>query len=475
MNPKTRWVVYIASILVVTLIMVLLTYRQSINFDLFAISVIYLQSGVPILPVVIYIVFIAVSVVYGIFWFFFFFTFGIIFLASFGKAIQISVDEKDLPNVSILIAALNEEQVIERTLSNLVKVKYPKEKLEILIVASGSTDRTEEICRKFKEITVLNDPVQKPGKPAALNYGVKNVKNDIIVMYDADCIVQPDSLIPLAATLTDSQYEGAVGPVQIHNRVNSLTKGISLEYCFFTGRGLMFHIKQRLGRHPEFMGSNCAIRKSALEKLGGFNEEELTEDLRIGFELRTQNKKVGFAPEARVEEMAPTTWDAFYKQRLRWYLGYFRIIDSYKSQLGPVTGLSMMTHVQYPLLFLGVPIFALLISLISMGIGIPLNAFLISSGFPVSIPPCPIEQAFLSSSTILFFSLDWMVIGFSIIALIFNFGLLFNSVRKYGNRDYSLLKYLLSYMRVQWLGFKHNFKDPHKVQLAWEKTEKSVA
>jgi cellulose synthase/poly-beta-1,6-N-acetylglucosamine synthase-like glycosyltransferase len=236
----------------------------------------------------------------------------------------------------------------------------------------------------------------------------------------------------------------------------------------------MFEIKQRLGRHPMFMGSNCAIKKSTLEELGGFNEESLTEDLRIGLELRVRNKKVGFAPEARIQEIATSNWDDLKKQRLRWVVGYFRVLDEYKKRLGPVTGLSMMIHGNYPLVIIGTGIFAVIISLISMAIGIPLNHVILNSSPTLFVPFRLIELSFLNSYTLIFFNLDWMVLFFSFISLIFTISLLLSSIRKYGNKKYGLLRHFGWLLRIQWLHFSFHFRDVSKIQVGWEKTEKTI-
>lgn len=460
MNTKLRWLIYTSVMLGITTLIVLLTFPQSIVFDLFTYSSIFLglAGAYVAFSIIHFVVFVIASVFYGLFWFFFFFSFGILFLASFGTAVQIHAEEKALPSVSILIAALNEEEFIETLLTNLVNANYPKEKLEILAITSGSTDRTEEICRKFKEVTVLNEPLQRSGKPAAMNYGLRNAKNDVIVAYDADVIVPPDSLMHLAAVLTDPQYDASSGTVQIRNQKTPTSRGVALEFTFFSGRGLFFEIKQRLDRHPLYFGSNSAIRKSVLLEIGGYNEDDLVEDLRVAFELRRRDKKVGFAPEARVTELTPTNFRDLYNQRSRWIGGFKQVADEYKRDLGPITGLSQLIHLQLPLYFVLIPVFILLISLISFFAGLPLNLPILLSN-----PALFVLQSF-----------DWMVITFSIGALVFIIGLLFNAVRKYADKKYGLLLALPTYLRNQWLYYRFQSGMIVPEVDGWKKTEKST-
>ena len=134
----------------------------------------------------------------GCFFFFAFILFyGIDFLASFGGADYPKGSESFTPPVSVLIPAKDEEKVIGNTLESFTEADYPKNNLEIVVIASDSTDKTAEICEKYQDrlnITVLTDPLPKKGKPAALNYGLKHTSHDLICVYDADTFVRKETL-----------------------------------------------------------------------------------------------------------------------------------------------------------------------------------------------------------------------------------------------------------------------------------------
>jgi len=111
--------------------------------------------------------------------------YGIHILASFGKGYRTKTPY--YTDVSILIASKNEKILLERTLNSIIESTYPIEKIQLIIITSGSTDNTTEFCNSFARdhgtinIEVLSDNLPKQGKPPALNYGLKYVKNDIIV------------------------------------------------------------------------------------------------------------------------------------------------------------------------------------------------------------------------------------------------------------------------------------------------------
>ena len=90
---------------------------------------------------------------------------------------------EELPGISIVIAAYNEEKVIKSRLENCLKVDYPMDKLEIIIASDGSDDRTCEIVRKYSDKgIVLYDYKERRGKVNVLNETVPKAKNDIIVL-----------------------------------------------------------------------------------------------------------------------------------------------------------------------------------------------------------------------------------------------------------------------------------------------------
>jgi len=96
------------------------------------------------------------------------------------------------PNVSVLIPARNEENVIGRILQRMTELTYSKEKLEVIVIDDASTDRTgqiaEEFAKKHEYIKVIHRGIEDggKGKPAALNHGLKYVKGEIVYCFDAD-------------------------------------------------------------------------------------------------------------------------------------------------------------------------------------------------------------------------------------------------------------------------------------------------
>jgi len=334
---------------------------------------------------------------------------GIGFLASFGKVKYPKGSENFTPPLSVIIPALNEEKIIGPTLDSFVNSKYPKENLEIVVVASGSTDRTVEICQEYQDrlnLKIVTDPLSKKGKPAALNLGLKNASHDILCIFDSDLHVKEDTLQYLVRPLYDLEITASCGPIELRNwNVNKLTKAIAIEYAFMVGMGLYYEIRQRLGRSLWFLGRNYCIRRDVMEEVGGWNEDALTEDLHLSVQLSMLNKKIAHAPHAVTNELAPTTWKTYKHQRRRW-------VGGYKQGLNAAMELDKRSVIlrNFGMLHFGhINNFALVAIIPALIFGLVVN--------------------------------DYYLMLICITEFIFTFGMAVISIKKYGNRRYRLLLY----------------------------------
>jgi cellulose synthase/poly-beta-1,6-N-acetylglucosamine synthase-like glycosyltransferase len=113
----------------------------------------------------------------------------------------------ELPSVSILIPAHNEEAVIAKKLQNTLSLDYPRDKLELVVVSDGSTDRTDTIVKKF----TADCPLQfirvdsRKGKANALNKGLQHVNGEIVVFSDSSIMLEKDALKAITKAFADSE------------------------------------------------------------------------------------------------------------------------------------------------------------------------------------------------------------------------------------------------------------------------------
>lgn len=115
------------------------------------------------------------------------------------------------PKASFVIAAYNEAGVIGQKIENTLALDYPADKLEILIVTNGCTDRTNEIVRSYDDPRVRLIALEKPGKMEAVNLGVAEASGEIIVFSDADFMLDPHTLRLMARKFADPEVGGVSG------------------------------------------------------------------------------------------------------------------------------------------------------------------------------------------------------------------------------------------------------------------------
>jgi len=180
------------------------------------------------------------------------------------------------PHVSVIIPAYNEEKYIEKCLSSLIKLDFPKEQLEIILVNNNSKDKTREIVKKnFPTVRIIDE--ERQGVVFARIAGVNAAKGKIIAFTDADTVVPPDWLTKIMKEY-DNFKVVAVGGPRLLSPYNFRAKidNLLVNPFFF-----IFKI---------FPGHNMSFRKEAYLAGGGFStQSNLAEDFYINHQL----KKVG--------------------------------------------------------------------------------------------------------------------------------------------------------------------------------------
>lgn len=239
---------------------------------------------------------------------------------------------KDLPTFSIIVPVKNEEKVIGRLLNALLRLNYPKDRVEIIVVEDGSTDNTREICERYAEIgggnvKILHKPFSN-GKPSALNFGVEHACGEVVAFFDADNVPEPDALISVCKYFEDSKVAAVQGrTLSINSEENMLTKFVSIEeavWCEAYLRG-----KDVLNLFVHLRGSCQFIRRDVLKRIGGFDGEALSEDMDLSVRLAEKGYKIRYAADVRSWQETPSTVGQLFKQRTRWFRGTMQVALKY--------------------------------------------------------------------------------------------------------------------------------------------------
>ena len=250
-----------------------------------------------------------------------------------------AIDDKQLPAVTVLVPARNEEKVIAATVAHLQRLHYPADKLEIMIINDGSGDGTLAAARRQAgndpRFRFLDIPAAESGrgKSATLNRALQEAGGAALAVYDADNLPEEDALRLLAWELvSDRRLAAVTGKFRAYNAGrNLLTRFINLESIAFqwiiqAGRWFFLHIST-------LPGTNYIIWKSVVEALGGWDEEALTEDAELTFRIYQKGLWVGFLPRAATWEQEPETLAVWIRQRTRWARGNNYLISKFGRRL----------------------------------------------------------------------------------------------------------------------------------------------
>lgn len=283
-----------------------------------------------------------------------YFTFLFILLFFANKKRMLKIPKlKSFPSISIIIPAHNEQENIKETIENVKKLRYPRKK-EIIVVDDGSTDKTFEIAKKIKGIKVFKK--KRGGKASALNFGIKKAKGEIIACVDSDSYPEKDALLK-----TVPFFEKNVGAVTtsvfVKNAKGLLERLQEIEYVMIAWSRKLFEFLDAIYVTP---GPMSLYRKDILEKIGGFDEKNLTEDIEIAWRLTKHNYKIKMALDAKVYTSVPKTIKKWWKQRLRWNIGGLQTTSKYfhlfmKKEFGKLgTFLLPLFSISYVLSMVGI-------------------------------------------------------------------------------------------------------------------------
>jgi cellulose synthase/poly-beta-1,6-N-acetylglucosamine synthase-like glycosyltransferase len=239
---------------------------------------------------------------------------------------------ESLPTISIIVPVKDEEKVVDRLLGALLRLDYPPEKREILIVEDGSSDRTVKICMEYVgrypgQVRLLRKPVSN-GKPSALNYALKHARGEILAFFDADNVPEPNILQRVVGYFSDSSVAAVQGRLCVINAdENMLTKFVSYEeaaWCEAYLRG-----KNALNLFVHLKGSCQFIRRRVLEKMNGFDEEALSEDMELSARLTEMGYRIKYASDVRSWQETPSNIKQIFMQRIRWFRGTMEVAFRY--------------------------------------------------------------------------------------------------------------------------------------------------
>lgn len=260
---------------------------------------------------------------------------AIIALAKFCSKVLGSVTSNGnsafLPSVTLIIAAYNEDRVIDAKIRNSLALDYPKDHLRILVVSDGSTDATPQIVRGYENqgVLSLHEPPRR-GKTAALNRAVAMSTTDIVIFSDANNLFEINALREMVKHFADPRVGGVCGLKQIHSApARESSQGDSLYWKY---ESAIKEAESRLGSITTADGEIFAVRRSLYQPI---DESVINDDAEITLGLVRKGYRVLYERCALSFEHASIRIEDDFHVKVRMVSGGFQTIARHWAFLLP--------------------------------------------------------------------------------------------------------------------------------------------
>ncbi|MBO0869393.1 MAG: glycosyltransferase [Micromonosporaceae bacterium] len=238
--------------------------------------------------------------------------------------------------VSVIVPAYNEKEGIVPAVRSLAGGDHPT---EVVVVDDASTDGTAELVEDLALPNVRVVRVPPGGKATALNAGLAMSVCDIVVMVDADTVVEPDAIHNLVQPFADPGVGAVAGNVKVGNRRSIWARWQHIEYV--VGFNVDRRLYDTLRCMPTVPGALGGFRRQAVADAGGVTDETLAEDTDLTIAVQRAGWRVVYEETARAWTEAPATLRQLWLQRYRWSYGTMQAFWKHRRALrAPGSGFS---------------------------------------------------------------------------------------------------------------------------------------
>jgi cellulose synthase/poly-beta-1,6-N-acetylglucosamine synthase-like glycosyltransferase len=240
--------------------------------------------------------------------------------------------EGELPTVAVVVPCFNEENTVQLTMNSLLKLDYPDDKLQIIVVDDGSTDNTWKNLQAY-----ANNPrvrlfhKENGGKHTAMNFALEHTNADLIGCLDADSVVEPDALKRIVPIFLNRKIAAVTPGIHVRTPETMLQHMQNVEYRLSIFNRWIF---AALGSVFITPGPFSFFRSSVLHELGGWKYAHSTEDMELALRIQLAGHLIANAPKAVVHTATPRTLRKLFHQRVRWTYGWLRNAMDYWYMIG---------------------------------------------------------------------------------------------------------------------------------------------
>ncbi len=261
--------------------------------------------------------------------------------------------DEDLPSVTMLFAAYNEEDHVAEKLQNTLDLDYPADKLQVVIVSDGSSDRTNAILSSVDDPRfVVAIRSVREGKCAALGVAVQHAKNSIFVLSDSSTMFAPDAIRKLVRHFQDSKVGAVCGALTFgYNAESRQTEGLYWKY-----ETILRLMEARLGATLTPSGAIYAVRGDAYVPPAS---DVMVDDIVTLMNVRQAGYQVHYDPEAKAVDFPASSVAGEFRRRIRIGTGSFRVLPALLRI--PQSGFSAFAFFSHKLLRWIIPVLLILV------------------------------------------------------------------------------------------------------------------
>lgn len=235
----------------------------------------------------------------------------------------------ELPPVTLIVTAYNEELFIEKKIQNSISLNYPSGKLFFLFVTDGCTDKTDEIIRAYPQVVLLTDKERK-GKTAALNRAMQNVQTPVVVFTDANTLLHENCLLKMVRHYDDKKVGGVAGEKRIFD-IERSAAGLG-ERLYWEYESLLKKADSKFYTVIGAAGELFSIRTELFQPV---KESIILDDFVLSAKVCQQGYRFVYEEEASAVEASSVSMEEERKRKVRISAGCFQAILLLKGLLNP--------------------------------------------------------------------------------------------------------------------------------------------
>lgn len=270
---------------------------------------------------------------------------------------------------SVIVPVYNRPAEVDELLESLTHQTYTN--FEVIIVEDGSVEDCKAEVEKVKDalnVTYFFKANSGPGQ--SRNYGAERAQGEWLVFLDSDCFLDPDYFESVEKRMAEDTFELFGGPDRDHPSFTSVQKGISYSMTSFLTTGGIRGQKSSLEKFKP-RSFNMGVLKTSFDEIGGFSKLRFGEDIELSLRVESSGFKSVLIPEAYAYHRRRNTYRQFFKQIYNSGIARWKLYQLFPKSLKVVHFLPLafiLTHlailllgIAYPILFLSLVVFAVLV------------------------------------------------------------------------------------------------------------------